>query len=185
LSWFQSIFARGRTTFWTLFAVLVGPPFLLLVILIAGLVTDTKIQIDAALVVLSVAAVLLATGVVHWLRHLTRPRVTVNVGYTMKLEQPAVPLGRYTFRLRIHYEVEQRGQRHVLQQAAVEMKFKSRDHPDLLTWCSTQVAEHLEHHRATAQQLHPESTVVVSPPLRPGEIEAEGGPTVRRPKPEL
>jgi hypothetical protein len=176
---FQSMFARGRTVFWTACALFLGPPFLLAVILVAGLVTDTTIQIDAALVVLSVGAVLLATGVVHWMRHLTRPRATVNVGYTLKLEQPAVPLGRYAFRLRVHYELEERGQRHVLQQAAIDMKFKAKDHPDLLAWCSTQVEKHLEHHRAAAQQLRPGSQVVVSPtPQTAREVELDNeGPT--------
>ncbi len=171
MSRLSSLLARGSTIFWTGFALFLGPPFLLLVILVAGLVTDTRIEIDAALVLLAVAAVLLAAGVVHWIRHLTRPRATVNVGYTMKLEQPAVPLGRYTFRLRIHYEVEERGERHVRQQAAVDMKFKAKDHPDLLDWCSSQVTEHLERHRAAAEQLHPDCRVTVSPSPRMVELE--------------
>jgi hypothetical protein len=180
MNWFQSIFARGRSFFWTLFALLLGPPFLLAVILVAGLVTDTAVTIDVALVVLAVAAVLLATGLVHWLRHLTRPRLTVHIGYKVKLEQPAVPMGRYTFRLHVHYEIEQRGARHVLQQAAVEMKFKGKDHPDLLHWCSTQVADHLEQHRAAAERLHPDSHVVVSPPPQPAQLDPGESPSSSR-----
>jgi len=155
--------SRGRAALWTVVALLLGPPFLLALFLVVGLVTDTAIRIDVALVTLSVAAVVLAVGFVHLVRHWLQPRNVVQVGYDLKLTQPAVPLGRYEFRLSIHYLTQERGRRHAHQQASIVMKFRGKDHPDLLAWCSKQVSIHLEQHRQAAQRLHPGAEVIVTP----------------------
>jgi hypothetical protein len=155
--------SRGRTALWTVVALLLGPPFLLSLFLVVGLVTDTTIELDVALITLAVAAVVLAVGFVHLVRHWMRPKNVVQVGYDLKLTQPAVPMGRYEFRLSIHYLTQERGKRHVHQQASIVMKFKGKDHPDLLAWCSSQVSTHLEQHREAAQRLHPGAEVIVSP----------------------
>ena len=159
----KGLVSRGRAIFWTVVALFLGPPFLLSLFLVVGLVSDTKIEIDVALVMLAVAAVVLTVGFVHLVRHWTRPKVVVHVGYELRLLQPTVPLGRYDFRLAIHYVMHDRGKRHVHQQASIVMKFKGKDHPDLLEWCTTQVSTHLEQHREAAQRLHPGAEIVVSP----------------------
>jgi hypothetical protein len=100
-----------------------------------------------------------------------RPKAVINVGYDMKLVQPRLPMGRYTFRLKVFYEIEDGGKRYAVQQDAIEMKFRDRDLNDVLAWCTSQVETHLERHRKAAQQLHPHSRVVVSPPPKPAELE--------------
>ena len=50
------------------------------------------------------------------------------------------------------------------------MRFKGKDHPDLLAWCCSQVKQHLERHREKARELHPEAAVVVSPAPEPVQV---------------
>lgn len=156
-------FARGRTLGLTVLALVLGPPFLLLFVVLAGLVTDTQVEIDVTWVVLAVAVVVLAAAVFHLVRYWVQPKQTVNVGYALELAQPMTRMGHYTFKLRVHYDSTHKGQSRVTQQAAIEMKFKAKDHPDLLEWCTRQVGGHLEEHRAHAERLYPDAHVTLSP----------------------
>jgi len=159
----KEYFARGRTLVLTTLVVVLGPPFLLLFVVLAGLVTETRVEIDVAWVLVAVAAVVLAVAVFHLVRYWISPKRTVNIVYDLKLTQPRTPLGHYTFHLRVSYDAFEKGQSRLVQQAAIEMKFKGKDHPDLLSWCTTKVHGHLEQHRDNAAQLYPDAHIILSP----------------------
>jgi hypothetical protein len=162
--------ARTKGAFWTLLALVAGPPFLLLLFLIAGLVTDMDVRIDVALILFALVAGAALAALVHLMRYRMRPRETVSITYDMRLEQPPVPMGRYLFRLSVYYETVEKGQRKQVRQGEIEMRFKGKDHPDLLAWCCSQVQQHLERHREKATQLHPDAQVLVTPAPQPSQL---------------
>ena len=175
----KQYFARGRTFALTVLVLLVGPPFLLAFVALAGLVTETRIEIDMTWVLVAVALVVVAAALFHLVRYWISPKQTVNVGYSLELAQPLTPLGHYTFRLRVHYDCTEKGQSRVTQQAAIEMKFKAKDHPDLLEWCTDQIGGHLEQHRVNATRLYPDARITLSP--GPTHRAPEAGPRTDEP----
>jgi hypothetical protein len=163
MSWLERAMRRGRGLFWALAALAIGPPFAIALVLVAGLVTDTEVRVDVALIAFAlVLGLALAVGA-YALHQRLRPRLRVSITYDMRLEQPLTPLGRYAFRLSIYYEAEQQGERRLSRQDGIELRFRGRDHPDLLTWCTTTVGQHLERHRQRAGQLYPGAEILVSP----------------------
>lgn len=153
----------GRSLFWALAALVVVPPFVIVLLLVAGLVTDIDVRIDVAMVAFAlVAGGVLAAGV-YVLHHRLRPRQRVGITYTMRLEQPMTPLGRYVFQLSVYYDAEEKGERRLSRQDEIELRFRGRDHPDLLAWCTSTAGQHLERHRRRAAELYPDAEILVSP----------------------
>lgn len=159
----KEYFARGKTLLLTALVLVVGPPFLLLFVVLAGLVTETRVEINLAWVLVAAAAVILAAALFHLVRFWISPRRTVNITYELKLAQPHTPLGHYTFDLRVSYDCFEKGQSRITQQVAIDMKFKRKDHPDLLLWCTTQINGHLQEHHDNAAQLYPDAQIISSP----------------------
>ena len=164
--------SRTKGAFWTILALVAGPPILILLFLVAGLVTDMDVQINVGLILFALVAGGAVAALVHLARYMLRPRQTVSVTYDMKLEQPVVPMGRYIFHLSIYYEAEEKGERKQIRQGEIEMRFKGKDHPDLLAWCCSQVQQHLDKHRGKAAELHPDAEIVVSPAPEPLQVDA-------------
>lgn len=170
MKWFGRTLARTKGAFWTILALVAGPPILILLFLVAGLVTDLDVQIDVALILFALVAGAAVAGLLHLARYLLRPRQTVSITYDMKLEQPVVPMGRYVFLLSVYYESEEKGERRQVRQGEIEMRFKGKDHPDLLQWCCSQVQQHLEKHKGRASELHPNAEIIVSPAPEPVQL---------------
>ncbi len=166
-------FARGRTLLLTVLVIMIGPPLLLLFVGLVGLATETRVEIDLAWVIAALAAVLLAVTLFHLVSFWISPKRTVNIIYELKLTQPRMPLGQYTFALRVSYDCFEKGQSRVTQQAAIDMRFRSKDHPDLLAWCTQQVHGHLAEHRDNATQLYPDAQIIISPGPTLETLEAE------------
>ena len=170
MNWLRRLRARTRGFFWLLVALVVGPPLLFMALLMASLATDVRIDVDLGLLALAIVAGGAVAGLVYLARYWTRPRETVSITYDMKLEQPLMPVGRYAFHLSIYYETEEKGKRRQVRQGEIVMRFKGKDHPDLLDWCCTQVKQHLERHRDKAAELHPRAAIVVSPAPEPAQV---------------
>jgi len=170
LSWLRRLRARTKGAFWVLVALVVGPPLLLMLMVMVSLATDMRIDVDLGLLAIALVAGGAVLGLVHLGRYWTRPRETVSITYDMKLEQPLMPMGRYAFHLSIYYETEEKGRRRQVRQGEIVMRFKGKDHPDLLAWCCTQVQQHLERHRDKAAELHPRAAIVVSPAPEPAQV---------------
>jgi len=132
------------------------------VLLLLAAVFRFQVVIDVTTVLVALAAVLVAWALLHLARHVVRPRRTVSVGYDVRLEQPMLPVvGRYTFRLEVFYEVEEKREHRRVDQGAIELRFRKGDHPDLLEWCCLQISEHLERHRAFASSRFPNARVLL------------------------
>lgn len=166
-------FARGKTLLLTGLVLVIGPPFLLLFVVLAGLVTETHVEINLAWVLVALAAVILAAALFHLVRFWISPRRTVNITYELKFSQPRTPLGHYAFDLRVSYDCFEKGQSRITQQAAIDMKFKRKDHPDLLLWCTTQIRGHLQEHCDNAAQLYPDAQIISSPGPTLDQLEQE------------
>ena len=96
-------------------------------------------------------------------RYLQLPKQTVSVNYNFHVNQSALPMGRYTFRLEVFYEVMEKGKRETVKQGTIEMKFRAKDTTEFLEACSKAVSEHLSQHGRLAQERFPDHTVLLSP----------------------
>ena len=146
-----------------LLVLLVGPFLVLGMILLVALAIGSEVQIDPAKILLSFALVVLALVVWQVARYRMHPSQRVTINHSFKLEQPALPLGRYSFRLEVFYEVEQKGDRHTVQQGVVELKFRKRDHPEIFEWCRAQISEQLVRHQELATERYPDAEVQMGP----------------------
>ncbi len=148
-----------------------------LVLFLLALVFRIELSIELASLVLAAALVLVACGGLHLVRFATQPQQTVSVGYDVKLEQPLVPrVGRYSFRLEVFYEVEEKREHRRVDQGAIELRFRGNDHPELLAWCCERVRTTLERHRELAGERYPGARVLLAPEPTPTTLEAELAP---------
>lgn len=170
MSWIDRAMRRSRGLFWGLAALVIGPPFALALVLVAGLVTDIDVRVDVALIAFALVAGGALAVIAYALHQRLRPRQRVSVTYDLRLEQPLTPLGRYAFELSIYYDMEEKGERRQMRQGEIALRFRGQDHPDLLAWCTAEVRAHLEEHRRRATRLHPGAEVVVSPVPGPARI---------------
>ncbi len=160
-----------RLLLWLL--ILVGGPLLLLgVVFASAQILQLELQIDLAMVLFAVATIVLSAGVYALIVHAQKPKDSVVVGYNYRLIQPALPLGRYSFRLEVFYELEEKGQRQKVNQGTIEMRFRRKDHPELFEWCRSQISHHLDRHRELAADRFPDSRVLLTPEPSPRELEA-------------
>ena len=159
----RHFFPRGRALIWTLVALVVGPPMLLGLVLVLALAPGVSVKIDVGMVLFAVAAVLVAVSLFLIVRYLHRPAETVSVNYNFQVNQSALPLGRYTFRLEVFYEVTEKGRRETVKQGTIEMKFRAKDTTEFLMTCSTAVSEQLTQHGRMARERFPDHTVLLSP----------------------
>jgi hypothetical protein len=162
--------AQAKGALWVMLGLAVGVPLVLFVLLIAGLLLDVSVSVDLAWVLFAMAAGGALAAAVYFLRLRMEPREVVRITYEMRLEQPAVPLGRYLFELAVYLEALEQGVRHQTRQAKIELRFRGRDHPDLLAWCSEQVRAQLELHRRRAAESFPEAEILVSPAPSPARV---------------
>ena len=166
---------RTSTLRWTLVVLLAAPPVLLAFVLMTASLFDVHIALDLAAIVYAAAAVIVALTVFHVARYWMRPKRMVTVGYNYRFIQPAVTLGpvggRYSFRLEVFYELDEKGERATIQQSVVELKFRGKDHPDILRWCCSRVSEHLARHGELAATRYPGARVLLAPEPTPAEIE--------------
>jgi len=104
------------------------------------------------------------------------------VNYNFRLTQSPLPNvmgGRYTFRLEVFYEVLEKGDRQTVRQGTIEMKFRAKDHPELLQSCSAQVASHLAEHGRLAAERYPGHHVLLSPEPTSHQLLAQSAPAGR------
>jgi len=168
----RSLFPRGRKL--VLIAVLVP----LLVVGFFFLANFLKINLVVDLgSVLWALGVLAGIGVLFLLvRHWVQPKETCSIGFSVKLVQPTLPLiGRYCFRLEIFYELEQKGERARIEQGTIEMRFRKKDHPEMLDWCCSQIAEQMKQHAEMAASRYPRAQILVPPQPTPRVLVAEVG----------
>lgn len=147
-----------------------------LLLLLFASIFRINLTLDVAAVLWAVAFTLVALGIYQLISHWIRPKQTVSVGYHLKLEQPLVPVvGRYSFRLEVFYEIEEKGERSRVDQGSIELRFKKSDHPELLAWCCKQVSEHLSKHSRFAAERYPGARVLLPPDPTPMLLESEVG----------
>lgn len=163
--------SRSPVLAWTAAAVLLGPPLLLGLLVLAALVLRIELRVDAAKALYALAAVVALLIVFHLVRYWLRPDEAVTVAYDYELIQPALPLGRYTFRLEVYYHLEQKGRNVTIRQGRIEMRFRRRDHPDVLEWCCAQIAANVSKHRVLAAARYPDRHVVTGPTPTPRVLE--------------
>ena len=155
---------------WTIGALVVGPPLLLGLVLLLALSPRVSVEIDIGMVLLAVAAVLVAASLFLSVRYLQLPKQTVSVNYNFRVNQSALPMGRYTFRLEVFYEVMDKGIRETVKQGTIEMKFRAKDTSEFLQACATAVSDHLNKYGSMARERYPDHTVLVSPEPTAGQI---------------
>jgi hypothetical protein len=153
---------RGRVK-WLVAAVLIGPFLMLGLLWGFGLLLGTSIRIDVGLILLSIAAIIAALALYQAVQHWNAPNFAVTVNYNFRLTQPALSVGRYSFRLEVFYEVEEKGERQRIQQGTIEMLFRRKDHPELFEWCRNQIATQLTRHRELAAARYPNAQILLSP----------------------
>jgi hypothetical protein len=176
------IVPRGKALLLSLVLLVLGPPVLLGLILLVALAPGVTVEIDVAELAFATAAVFAAVTVFWVVRYWQRPRETVSVHYDLALSQPAWPAalgGRYTFRLEVYYEVQEKGQRHTLRQGSLELRFRAKDHPELLRACQAEVAAQLAAHERRAAERYPDHVVLSTPVPTLGQVGSE----VTRPPP--
>ena len=159
----------GWAVFWTVAALVLGPPILLGLMLLAGAVMNVDMVIDLERVLYAVAATIVAIALALWVRGRMQPKTTVSVGYSYRLIQPTTPLGRYRFDLEVFYEIEEKGEHRRIDQGRIELVFKRKDHPELISWTEMQIGIRLEEHRRQAEERYPDAQVIVSEPVAPGK----------------
>jgi len=161
---------RGKTLFLLIGLAIVAP----ILLLVLASVFRIDLRIDAAALVSAAALALVAFALVLVVRYLTQPKETVSVGYSVKLEQPVVPMvGRYSFRLEVFYEVELKGERARVDQGTIQLRFRGKDHPELLEWCCERISEHLGKHATFAQARYPGARILLPPEPTRSELAAE------------
>jgi hypothetical protein len=177
----RAIVPRGKALLLSLLLLVFGPPVLLGLILLAALAPGVTVEIDVAELAFATAAVFVAVTAFWVVRYWQRPRETVSIHYDLALTQPAWPAalgGRYTFRLEVYYEVQEKGRCHTLRQGSLELKFRARDHPELLRACQAEVAAQLAAHQRRAAERYPDHEVIPSPAPT---LEQVGSEVERRP----
>ena len=167
----RSLLPRASQLRWVLLALLLGPFLVLGMVLLVALAIGSEVYIDPAKVLLSVAIVVLSVAAWQVARYRMRPKQRVTVNHNFKLVQPALPFGRYSFRLEVFYEVEQKGDRHTVQQGVVELKFRKNDHPEIFEWCRLQISEQLVRHQELAAARYPDAEVQLGPTPTIPELE--------------
>ncbi len=158
---------------WMLGILVLGVPLLMGLVLFLGPVFRLQVNFNIELALFAVALVILALALFEVVRHWKAPKNAVTVGYNYRLVQPSLPIGRYTFELEILYHVREKGSRHTVKQGKIEMKFKRKDHPELLDWCCDQVRKQLSHHRELATASYPGALIALAPEPEPREVEAQ------------
>lgn len=154
---------------WALILVITGA--VLILALSFALAFRATITVDLGMALLGLA--LLAVAIVFGMavRYWLRPENLVSINYNVKLAAPAMPLGRYSFRMEVFYEVEEKGKREVSQQGLVELKFRKKEHPDMYSWCCQQISSQLSQHRVRAAAAYPEARIVAGPDPTPNQLE--------------
>ena len=150
-----------------LLALALAPALVLILFLVVGSFLKIDLSIDLGMVMWAVAIVVVAAIGYQLFVVYLRPRQTVSLGFNYKLIQPVLPLGRYLFRLEIFYEFEEKGARERVEQANIEMKFRGKDHPEVLQWCCGQIAENLRKHARFAGERYPGAKVFLPPEPTP------------------
>jgi hypothetical protein len=164
---------RRRLLFWTAVVVAVATPLVIGIVLLGAMALRIHLQIDVGLILFALAAVLVSWIAFLIVRYRLQPKQAVTVGYNYKLIQPALPLSRYLFRLEIFYELDSKGDRQTFQQGTIELRFRAKDHPDMLAWCCSQVSTHLSRHRELATARFPAARVLLAPEPTTRELEAD------------
>ncbi len=161
---------RGRRGRFIALLVLGGGGLLLLASAGLARLLQIHVRIDPGMILLGAAAVITSLTLFLWLerRPLADPVVTVN--YDFRLVQPALPLGRYRLLLEIFYDVERGGRRERSRQARIDLQFRRQDHPEILEWCSSQIAGFLHSHERLAARRWPRAEVASGPPPTPLEL---------------
>ena len=166
----RSFLPRGKVLLASIAALVV----LSIVFLLLASFFRFDIEIDVAAILKAFALAVVAVTVFHVVRHWLKPKQTVSVGYHVKLDQPMMPvLGRYSFRLEVFYEVEEKGERARIDQGTIELRFRKADHPDMLEWCCARIAEHLDKHAGFASEKYPGARILLPPEPTPRLIESE------------
>jgi hypothetical protein len=168
----SSLLPRGRKMFWL--AILVPVGLVGLFMLASFFKIDLKVDLAAILWALAVLGGLAIVYV--GVRYLAQPKQTCSIGFSVKLVQPTVPLiGRYCFRLEVFYELEQKGERSRIDQGTIEMRFRKKDHPEMLAWCCAQITEQMTKHAEMAAERYPTARILLPPQPTPGVLVQEVG----------
>lgn len=169
----RSLLPRGRLRFWTVVVLLVAPPILIGILLVLAMALRIELRIDFGLILFALAAVVVAWIAFLVVRYRLQPKQAVTVGYNYKLIQPVLPLSRYLFQLEIFYELDHKGDRQTFQQGTIELRFRAKDHPDMLAWCCSQISTHLSRHRELATARFPAARVFLAPEPTMRELEED------------
>jgi hypothetical protein len=151
----------------------VVPPIVIGVVLLGAMALRVHVKIDVGLILFALASAIVAWIAFLIVRYRLQPKQAVTVGYNYKLIQPALPLGRYLFQLEIFYELDHRGDRQTFQQGTIELRFRAKDHPDMLAWCCSQISSHLTRHRELATARFPTARVFLAPEPTTRELEKD------------
>jgi len=169
---FSSILPKGRKLVWLCILI----PVLLVGFFFLANFLKINLVVDLASVLWALG-VLAGLGILYvGVRYLAQPKQTCSIGFSVKLLQPTMPLiGRYSFRLEVFYELEEKGERARIDQGTIEMRFRKKDHPEMLAWCCSQISEQMEKHAEMAAERYPAARIVVPPQPTPRVLVADIG----------
>ena len=168
----SSILPRGRKLIWLCILV----PVALVGLFFLANFLKINLVVDMASVLWALGA-LGGLGILYVVvRHLAQPKQTCSIGFSVKLLQPSMPLiGRYSFRLEVFYELEEKGERARIDQGTIEMRFRKKDHPEMLAWCCSQISEQMEKHAQMAAERYPSARILLPPQPTPKVLVADIG----------
>lgn len=155
----------------TLALIVLGVGLIVVLALSFALAFRAEIHVDLGMALLGLALLALSVVLGFAVRHWLRPEASVSINYNVRLAAPAMPLGRYSFRMEVFYEHDHKGKRETSQQGTVELKFRKRDHPDIYDWCCQQISSQLSQHRVRAANVFPDARIVAGAEPTPGQLE--------------
>ncbi|MEX1024759.1 MAG: hypothetical protein WD226_06735 [Planctomycetota bacterium] len=155
----------------TLALLLVGFAGVFALAIAFALAFRAEITVDLGLALVGAALLLFTVVLAFAVRHWLRPERAVSINYNVKLAAPAMPMGRYSFRMEVFYEIDEKGKRESSQQGTVELKFRRKEHPDIYGWCCQLISSQLSQHRVRAAHAFPDARIVAGP--EPTRVELE------------